>query len=89
MDSKLLDKYIQIHKKHPDKIIKTNISLPSVWTLLGGVVEIRYKIISPSVKKHDVIYYHIFDKPPMLLTNSNMLLIVSDDMKVNEYGIIG
>ena len=50
--------------------------------------EIKYKIISPSKKRHDVIYYHVFDKPPMLLTNSNMLLIVGD-MKVNEYGIIG
>lgn len=91
-----INKYIEIHRKYPDKIIKILNPLnkdSNVLTLLGKVVEIKYKVISPSIKRHDVIYCHTFDDPPALLVgssnNHDFLLIMGNKIVVNNRGIIG
>ena len=85
--SKSRELHKSFHGRDIDKILEIDISSFKDCTLLGTVESISYIAKKHSDRKFHT-YEHIFDDPPMLITNGKEMLIVGN-FEITKRGIVG
>lgn len=85
--SKSKELHKMFHGRDVDRMLEIDISTFNESTLLGTVESISYIAKKHGDRKFHT-YEHVFDDPPMLITNGKEMLIVGN-FEITERGIVG